>query len=110
MKMYTYLIAAGICLAVIGGAFSYGYIKGGQKTAEKYEQIRIQLQDEVLDLSENLSVKNSEILELQRQKIGLINDLETQALEAVGSSAPGVGSTGGLRRLDRRWNQSSETP
>ncbi len=93
-------------LAIIGGSFAYGYHKGSVTTANRFEDKRIELQEEILDLNEYLSVLNAENLLLRKEKEDLINDLEKQALNAEGASAPGVATTGGLYRLERRWGPS----
>jgi len=97
-------------LALVGGAFAFGWHKGSINQIRKAEEARQELQEELLDLSEDLAEKNAEILRMNREKEDLINDLEQQALQAEGSSAPGVSSTGGLQRLERRWGPSTRTP
>jgi hypothetical protein len=97
-------------LSLLGGAFAYGYHKGTVNQIEKFEDDRQELQNDLLDLNETLSVKNAEILRLNREKEGLINELENQALTAEGSSAPGVATTGGLQRLERRWGPTPTSP
>lgn len=95
---------------LIGAAFAFGYHKGTVHQIEQYEEDRQGLQDELLDLNEYLSVKNAEIHRLNREKEGLINELENQAVTAKGSDSPGVASTGGLQRLERRWGPSPTSP
>lgn len=97
-------------LALVGGAFAFGWHKGSVNQIRKAEEARQELQEELLDLSEDLAEKNAELLRMNREKEELINDLEQQALQAEGSSAPGVSSTGGLQRLERRWGPSTRTP
>ncbi|UAT28915.1 hypothetical protein PP753_gp43 [Dinoroseobacter phage vB_DshP-R7L] len=97
-------------LSLLGGAFAYGYHKGTVNQIEKFEEDRQELQNDLLDLNETLSVKNAEILRLNREKEGLINELENQALTAEGSSAPGIATTGGLQRLERRWGPVTTAP
>lgn len=97
-------------LALLGGAFFYGYHKGTANQIRKFEDDRQQLQTELLDLSEDLHAKNAELLDAQREKEDLINELEQQASDAVGSSNPGIGSTGGLQRLEKRWGPAPATP
>ena len=104
------LIVFGLTLALLGGAFAYGYHKGTVNQIEQFEKDRQQLQTDLLDLSDDLRAKNSEILRLNAEKEGLINDLENQAYTAEGSSAPGVSSTGGLQRLEKRWGPSPNSP
>lgn len=103
------LILVGV-LAVIGGAFAYGYHKGSLALASKYEVKRIELQEEILDLNESLTLKNADILKLAKEKQELIDELEEQALQAPGSSNPGVATTGGLQRLERRWGKGTTSP
>lgn len=99
------LIALGLSLALMGGAFAYGYHKGTVSQIQKFEADRQELQDEILDLNEDLSVKNAENLQLLKDKEELAYELENEALNAAGSSNPGVGSTGGLQRLESRWGR-----
>lgn len=96
-------------LAVLGAAFGYGYHKGSVNQIEKQAEIRQQLQQDVIDLEADLSVKAAEILALQIEREGLIDELEQAALNAEGAGAPGVATTGGLRRLERRWSTDSGT-
>jgi len=100
------LLVLGITVALLGGAFAYGYHKGTVNQLAKIEEARQELQNDLLDLSENLTLKNAEILRLNKEKEGLIYDLENQALNAEGSSGPGVATTGGLQRLNSRWGPS----
>lgn len=108
--MQRNLIILVATVALLGAAFAYGYHKGTVNQIAKFEEDRQELQDELLDLNESLSVKNAEILRLNREREGLINELETQAINAEGSSAPGVATTGGLQRLERRWGPSPTSP
>lgn len=100
------LIMLGVTVAILLAAFAYGYHKGTVNQLEKFEAQKQDLQNDLLDLNETLSVKNAEILRLNREKEGLINDLESQATSAEGADAPGISSTGGLQRLERRWGKS----
>lgn len=100
-----YKIAA-IAIAVVA-VFSFGFIKGQERATAKFEKARIALQEELFDLSEDLSNKNRENLRLAQEREELIHDLETQALEAPGADNPGVGSDG-LSRLHSRWGRSSK--
>ena len=104
------LIVLAASVALLGAAFAYGYHKGTVNQIEKYEEDRQELQNELFDLNESLSVRNAEILRLNREKEGLINELENQAITAEGSAGPGVGTTGGLQRLERRWGPSTTSP
>jgi len=104
--MQRNLIILAATVALLGAAFVYGYHKGTVNQIAKFEEDRQELQDELLDLNETLSVKNAEILRLNREREVLVNELENQALTAEGSSAPGVATTGGLQRLERRWGPS----
>ena len=97
-------------LALIGGAFAYGFHKGTISQIAQFEKDRVKLQTEVLDLADDLREKNSELLRAQKEKEGLIYELENQAMDAEGSSGPGVGTTGGLQRLEKRWGPSPRTP
>lgn len=104
------LIAGAVALAVIGGAFAYGIHKGTVWQVQRQEAERVRTQEEIFDLNEELLKKAAELAELENERRELINDLENQALTAEGSNGPGVGSTGGLRRLEQRWSSSSIAP
>jgi len=99
-----YLIVASLALLV--GSFGFGWHKGTVNQIAKFEADRIALQEDLFDLGEEISVKNAEILALQQERLDLVHDLETQALEADGSDAPGITATGGLRRLEERWGSN----
>lgn len=104
------LLVFSISLAMIGGAFAYGVHKGTVWQIEKYQKEKVFLQNEILDLNADLQLMNAEMLRLNRLREELINELETQALEADGASNPGVAATGGLQRLERRWGESPTSP
>ena len=104
------LIMLGVTVTLLGVSFAYGYHKGTVTQIRKAEKVRVKLQEDLLDLNDLLNVKNVKILQLNREKEGLINDLENQAITAKGSSASGVSTTGGLRRLERRWSSSPTSP
>lgn len=103
------LTVLGLSLVIIGGAFAFGYYVGESKEIQRALEAKQALQEEILDLSLDLDEKNAEILRLSREREGLINELENQAVEADGSGNPGVGSTGGLQRLEQRWGSSPAT-
>ena len=105
-----YLIMLVTVLALTGGAFAYGYHKGTVNQVEKAVEAKQELQEELLDLNDDLMTKNAELLRLTREREGLIDELENQAITAEGSSAPGVFTTGGLQRLERRWGPSPTSP
>lgn len=100
------LIILAITVAVLGAAFGFGVHKGTVWQVQKFEADRQALQDEILDLNLTLNERAAELLRLQQEKEELINDLENQALTAEGSDGPGVATTGGLQRLERRWGPS----
>lgn len=104
------LIAGVAVLALLGGTFAYGYHKGTVNQIEKFEEDRQELQTDLLDLADQIREKNSIILREQREKEDLINELEEQANSAVGSGNPGVSTTGGLQRLEKRWGSAPGTP
>ena len=105
-----YLIILVSIFALTGGAFVYGYTKGTTNEIKKAVEAKQALQEELLDLNDDLMAKNAEILRLTREREGLIDELENQAITADGSSAPGIATTGGLQRLERRWGSSPTTP
>lgn len=97
-------------LSLLGGAFAFGFHKGTVNQIEKFAEEKQQLQTDILDLEADITVKAAEIARLNSEKEGLINELEQAALNAEGSSAPGVATTGGLQRLERRWGPSTTSP
>jgi hypothetical protein len=100
------LIVLGVSLSLMGGAFAYGVHKGTVWEVQRNVEKKQELQEEILDLNLTLNEKNAEILRLNREREGLIHELETQAVEADGAGNPGVAATGGLRRLEQRWGPS----
>jgi len=104
------LIVLATALSMMGGAFAYGVHKGKNWEQNRNEAVRQELQQEIFDLADSLIVKNAELLQLIKKREGLINELENQAMEAIGADNPGVATTGGLRRLERRWSESPTTP
>lgn len=105
-NLKTGLIAGAVALAMLGGAFAYGVHKGTVWQVQRQEDERTKTQEEIFDLNEELLKKAAELEQLENERRELINDLENQALTAEGSNGPGVGTTGGLRRLEQRWSQS----
>jgi hypothetical protein len=110
MIVQKYIILIMVALSLIGGAFAFGWNKGSTNEKRKAEESRQEIQEKILDLNKDLAEKNAAILKINREKEDLINDLENQALAAKGSDGPGVGSTGGLQRLERRWRSSTTSP
>lgn len=98
-----YIIMA--CLALLGGSFTYGFVKGKAYEADKYEAARLKLQQDAFDLADEIREKNSQIIELQRIQREQSYAIEQEAIEAVGSDSPGISATGGLQRLERRWSK-----
>ncbi len=97
-------------LSLLGGAFGYGYYKGTVSQIEKFAAEKQKLQEEVVDLESDLNVKAAQIQTLQIEREGLIDGLEQAAINANGASAGGISTTGGLRRLERRWSKDSKSP
>lgn len=108
--MNKYLIAAGVSLLLLGGAFAFGYHKGTVNQIAKFESDRQELQNEILDLNLTLQERAEELRRLRTEKEDLINELENAALDAEGADAPGIAATGGLQRLEKRWGSGSTTP
>lgn len=106
MKYQMQMIALVSALTLVVGAFAYGFYRGSINELAKIQEDRNRSQQELFDLADELSERAAEVLRLQREREGLINDLEQQALQAEGSSAPGVAATGGLQRLEQRWDPS----
>ena len=96
--------------ALLGGTFTYGYHRGSVNQIKQFEDDRQELQTDLLDLADQIREKNSIILREQREKEDLIDELEEQANNAVGSSNPGVANTGGLQRLEKRWGPTPGSP
>ena len=94
---------------VISMVFTFGLLKGKSWQKSIHARQQAQLQSEILDLGDRLSIKTAHLKRLQDERRDLIYDLEQQAHEAEGSDSPGIGSTNGLRRLHNRWNQGSST-
>lgn len=106
MKTYIYLAATLGGLALLGGAFAYGYSKGSAAELSKIAKKTAETQQELFDLADTVREQTDELRRLQQEKMELINGLEQEAVSAVGANAPGVSSTGGLQRLERRWGPS----
>ncbi len=104
--MKTELITGIAALAFIGGAFAYGYHKGSVAEIQKIADKTAETQEELFDLADTVREQTEELRRLQREKEDLVNELEEQAIVAPGSSNPGIGSTGGLQRLEQRWGPS----
>ena len=99
----------GVALAFTAGVFFYGVNRGTVWTTKKFEAKQAELQQEVFDLTEDIQEKNDEILRIQRERDQLAFELENEALEAPGSDNPGIATTGGLQRLERRWGPREST-
>lgn len=99
-----YLI--GLSIAVVLGVFGYGFIKGKSYAEASYEEDRLEFQKDLFDLADDISVKNAEILALQKTQKDLANALEIEANNADGSDNDGIATTGGLQRLERRWGSN----
>lgn len=109
-NIQTTLLKIGLALAFVAGVFGYGVHYGTVSQIEKQAEEKAALQLELFDLGEVISVKNAELLRLMAEKEDLIDELETEAVEAPGASNPGVAANGGLQRLERRWGSSTSTP
>ena len=107
--MKTEIIAGIAALAFIGGAYSYGYHKGSLAEVQKIAEKTAETQQELLDLNEVVRMQTEALRQAQREKEELIYALEEEARSAPGSGNPGVDSTGGLQRLERRWGPNSRT-
>lgn len=110
MKYKMQIIMLVSALAMLAGAFAYGFHKGSLNELAKVEAERVKTQEELFDLAEDLSVKTAELLRLRTEREGLINELEQAANQAVGANNPGVAANGGLQRLERRWGPSTTSP
>lgn len=99
-------IQAGIVLALTAGIFLYGVNRGTVWTTKKFEARKAELQEEIFDLTGTIQERNNEILRLQKEADALAFQLEDEAIAAPGSDNPGISTTGGLQRLERRWGSS----
>ena len=93
----------------MGGAFAYGYHKGSLAELQKIAEKTAETQEELFDLADTVRQQTEELRRLQREKEELIDVLEEEATVAPGSDNPGVSTTGGLQRLERRWGPSPGT-
>ena len=93
----------------MGGAFAYGYHKGSLAELQKIAEKTAETQEELFDLADTVRQQTEELRRLQREKEELIDVLEEEATVAPGSNNPGVATTGGLQRLERRWGPSPGT-
>lgn len=109
MKSYIYIAGFVGGLALLGGAFTYGYFKGSAAELLKIAEKTAETQQELFDLGVDVREKTEELRRLQKEKEDLIHALEQEAIEAPGASKPGVAATGGLQRLERRWGPSPRT-
>lgn len=107
--MKTQIIAAITGLALMGGAFAYGYHKGSLAELQKIADKTAETQEKLFDLADTVREQTEELRRLQSEKKDLINALEEEATVVAGSDNPGVATTGGLQRLERRWGPSPET-
>jgi len=106
MKIYLYIGVVLASLALLGGTFAYGYHKGSVAEIQKIADKTAETQEELFNLAEVIRIQTDALRQLQREREDLINELEQVAIVATGSGNPGVSSTGGLQRLERRWGPS----
>lgn len=90
----------------MGGAFAYGYYKGSLAELQKIAEKTAETQEELFDLADTVRQQTEELRRFQREKEELIDALEEEATVAPGSDNPGITTTGGLQRLERRWGPS----
>lgn len=105
-KKYQDFIVVGILLMSLAAVFGVGYTYGQQNIRQAYEEERLELQQEIFVLEERIANQNLQILQWKIEREELVNELENEAMEADGSGGPGVGSIGGLQRLEERWGGS----
>jgi len=106
MKAYLYIGVLVGSLALLGGTFAYGFHKGSVSEIKKIAEKTEQTQNELFDLADRIRVQTEALRKMQRQREELINELEQAANVSIGSDNPGVSTTGGLQRLERRWATS----
>ena len=104
-QKYAYFALA--FLLAVGASFGYGrfsgYRNGIEAQKQKTETARLATQEELFELGETILIQANELERLQRERVQLVHDLEQSAIQAPGSSNPGVAANGGLLRLQRRW-------
>jgi Tfp pilus assembly protein PilO len=98
-----------VVTALVGGAYGFGYYKGSLAEVAKIAEKTATTQEELFDLADKIRLQTEELRQIQKEKEELINALEEEAKLAPGSNSAGVGSTGGLQRLERRWGTSPST-
>jgi hypothetical protein len=106
MKYQLQIIMLLSAFVFLIGVFSYGYYKGSLNELSKIEKERLNTQEQLFDLAEDLSLKTSKLIRLNNENKGLIHELEQSAIKAKGSNNPGISTIGGLQRLKRRWSKS----
>jgi septal ring factor EnvC (AmiA/AmiB activator) len=106
VKYQLQLIILVSALALMAGAFAYGYHKGSVAEIQKIADKTAETQEELFDLADTVRLQADKLRQLQREKEDLVNALEQEALVAEGSESSGVATTGGLQRLERRWGPS----
>jgi hypothetical protein len=109
MKQYLNVVLIVGGLALLGGTFAYGYYKGSVNEIQKIADRTAEKQQELLDLEDVVRMQTEALRQVQREKEDLINALEKEATVAPGSNNPGIATTGGMQRLERRWGPSPET-
>jgi metallophosphoesterase superfamily enzyme len=109
MKQYLNIVLIIGGLALLGGTFAYGYHKGSVSEIQKIADRTAEKQQELLDLGDVVRMQTEALRQLKREKEDLINALEEEATVAPGSNNPGIATTGGMQRLERRWGPSPGT-
>jgi len=93
----------------MGGAFVYGYHKGSLAELTKIAEKTAETQEDLFDLNEVIRKQTEALRQAEREREELIDALEEEASVAAGSDGPGVVTTGGMQRLERRWGPNPRT-
>lgn len=110
MRYQAQIIMLVMALAVTAGAYGFGYHRGSLAQVVKIAEETAKTQEELFDLSDTVMKQTAILRQLTLDKQELINALEQEATSATGSDSPGVSTTGGLQRLQRRWTTTPTTP
>ncbi|GAB5432165.1 MAG: hypothetical protein EpisKO_15350 [Epibacterium sp.] len=82
--------------------WDHGYDAGKAAEAARNEAERIERQQELFDLADRLSERETELERYRDAQDALSQELEDAARADPDNARPGIGSDG-LRRLERRW-------
>jgi hypothetical protein len=107
LKYKSNAIMIFVAFMLLSGTFAYGYHKGSISEIIKITKKTKERQEKLFDLTDIVRMQTDELRRLNREKEDLVNELERKALSAKGSNNSGVGTTGGLLRLEHRWGKTT---